>query len=82
MAHDKNWYIDLSNRAQPYTRTSYPYTHERLERSRVIKELRAALWELLSENEKQADEIAGLKELLRREQKPRDKATEKQRKTR
>ncbi len=82
MAYDKSWYFNLLNRAQIYTKLSYPYTHESIERANVIKELSAALRETLAENEKQADEIAGLKELLRREQKPRGKATEKQRKTR
>ncbi len=72
MVHDRSWYIDLHNRAQSHVYTSYPYTDESLDRADVIRALRSAIWELLDENEKQAAEIAKLKERL--EKKPKVKA--------
>ncbi len=82
MAYDKSWYFKLLNRAQIYTNLSYPYTHESIERANVIKELSAALRETLAENEKQADEITGLKQLLSKSEKSRGKLAKKQREER
>ncbi len=62
MARNRSWYYNLFERAQTYTYTSYPYTYESTDRANVIKGLRTAVRELLAENEKQADEIAALKE--------------------
>jgi len=48
--------------------------------SHVIKELRSALLGLLAENEKQAAEIAGLKELLEKKEKAKETGVKKPRK--
>ena len=75
-----NWYISLLNRAQAYEYTSYPYTYENLERAKIIKELRSSLRKLLDENEKQAAEIAELKEHLEKARKSTGKSAAKTKK--
>ena len=78
MARNRRWYYELSNRAQRYGYTPYPYTNENLARVRVLKELRRALLELLNENEEQAAEIERLKGLLEKKKTSKEKPAKKQ----
>lgn len=64
MNRGRSWYENLINKNWPYTYVGYPDTWISLCRARAIKELSAAVRELLSEREELTAEITNLKERL------------------
>lgn len=65
MVKEKDWYLNLPNRARHYMYTSFLMAIESKDRDQVAADLKTAMSELVDENEKQAAEIMRLRGILK-----------------